>query len=150
MPVFLADPARSSVNLPASVKRVWITGGTAVVSQGVENSLKSRLGNASVKRLAGGDRFATAAAVARFGVGRGMQWDGVGITTGMNFPDALAAGPVLGSRNAVMLLTDANRVPAPTASALSANKAKISKVTFFGGDAAVPPGVRTTVNNLIK
>ena len=150
MPVFLADPARPSVNLPASVKRVWITGGTAVVSTGVENSLKSKLGTASVKRLAGGDRFATAAAVARFGVGRGMTWDGVGITTGMNFPDALAAGPVLGSRDAVMLLTDSNSVPGYTRSELTANKSKISKVTFFGGDAAVPPGVRATVNSLIE
>ncbi len=151
MPVFLADPARSSVNLPASVKRVWITGGNAVVSAQVEASLKRSLGNASVNRLAGGNRFETAAAVAKFGAGsKGMTWNGVGITTGMNFPDALAAGPVLGSRNSVMLLTDTNSVPAPTRSALATNKSKISKVTFFGGDAAVPPGVRTTVNNLIK
>ena len=145
MPVFLADPARSTVSLPGSVKRVWITGGTAVVSQGVENSLKSKLGTASVKRLAGGDRFATAAAVARFGVSRGMQWDGVGITTGMNFPDALAAGPVLGSKNTVMLLTDSNSVPAPTRSALSANRAKIKTVHFFGGTAVVPLSVRAEV-----
>ena len=66
------------------------------------------------------------------------------------FYDALAAGPVLGSREAVMLLTDANSVPGYTRSALTANKSKISKVTFFGGDAAVPPGVRATVNSLIK
>ena len=116
-----------------------------MVSPQVEASLKSKLGNASVKRLAGNDRFATAVAVAKFGVGRGMTWNGVGITTGANFPDALAAGPVLGSRDAVMLLTDANSVPASTRNALTANRSKISRVTFFGGDAAVPPGVRRSV-----
>ena len=146
MPVFLADPARTSIPLPSSVKRVWITGGTAVVSPRVQASLGGRFAG----RLAGGDRFATAAAVARFGVGRGMVWNQVGITTGMDFPDALAAGPVLGSRDAVMLLTDATVVPRPTRNALDANKALIDKVTFFGGDAAVPPGVRATVNSLIK
>ncbi len=150
MPVFLADPTRSTVPLPASVKRVWITGGTAAVSAPTETSLKRSLGTANVKRLAGGNRFDTAARVAAFGVGRGMSWEGVGITTGMNFPDALAAGPALGSRGAVMLLTDTNAVPQHTSTALSANKTKISRVTFFGGDAAVPPGVRTTVNNLTR
>ncbi len=150
MPVFLADPARSTVNLPASVERVWITGGTAVVSTGVENSLKSTLGTASVKRFAGRDRFDTAARVAAFGVSRGMTWNGAGIITGMNFPDALAAGPVLGSRDSVMLLTDTDSVPGYTRNALVANRAKIDAVTFFGGDAVVPPSVRMTVNNLIK
>ncbi len=150
MPVFLADPARPSVNLPASVKRVWITGGTAVVSTGVENSLKSKLSTASVKRLAGGDRFATAAAVAKFGVARGMHWDGVGITTGMNFPDALAAGPVLGSKNTVMLLTDSSSVPAPTRSALSANGGEIKTVHFFGGTNAVSQSVRDAVMQVVQ
>ena len=150
IPVLLADPARTSVSLPQSVERVWITGGTAVVSAQVETGLETSLGPANVDRLAGTDRFATAAAVAQFGVSRGMVWDGVGITTGMNFPDALAAGPVLGSRGAVMLLTDRNSVPTPTSDTLTANKAAIAKVTFFGGDAAVPPDVRATVNGLIE
>ena len=150
MPVFLADPARDAVTLPASVKRVWITGGTAVVSAKAEASLKTSLGAGNVKRLAGANRFETAARVAAFGVSRGMQWEGVGITTGMDFPDALAAGPALGSRGAVMLLTDTNAVPHHTRNALITNKAQITRVTFFGGDAAVPPAVRTAVNGHIK
>ena len=150
MPVILADPASASVTLPASVKRVWITGGTSAVPARVESSLLSRLGPGNVKRLAGDDRFDTAAKVATYGISRGMSWSGVGITTGMDFPDALAAGPVLGSRSYVMLLTDSNSVPAPTVNTLSANKTKIDAVHFFGGDAAVPPSVRTTVTNLVK
>ena len=79
-----------------------------------------------------------------------MHWDGVGITTGMNFPDALAAGPVLGSKNTVMLLTDSSSVPAPTRSALSANGGEIKTVHFFGGTNAVSQSVRDAVMQVVQ
>jgi len=92
----------------------------------------------------------TAAKVAAYGAGIGMSWDGVGITTGTNFPDALAAGPVLGSIDAVMLLTEGANVPSPTRNALSAHKAAIDTVHFFGGTAVVHTSVRTEVLRLVQ
>jgi putative cell wall-binding protein len=150
MPIYLANPASSSVSLPSQVERVWISGGEAAVPIAIEASLKTKLGFGNVTRLAGSNRFHTAAMLASFGETRGMSWNGVGIATGRNFPDALAAGPVLGARNTVLLLTDSTSVPSQTQSALSAKKDEIFAVHFFGGSAAVPPAVRTTVLNLVN
>jgi putative cell wall-binding protein len=149
MPVILAHPARTSVTLPPQVTRVVIAGGTGAVPAPIETSLKSALGQTNATRLAGLDRYDTAARVAAYGARIGMTFDGVGIATGTNFPDALAAGPVLGTKGALMLLTGAT-VPAPTSKALSDNKAAISTVHFFGGTGAVPLSVRQTVLNLVN
>jgi len=149
MPVILANPQRSSVTLPPQVTRVVIAGGIGAVPAPIETSLRSTLDTANVTRLSGLDRYDTAAKVAAYGASIGMTFNGVGIATGANFPDALAAGPVLGTKGALMLLTGAT-LPAPTGKALSDNKAAISTVHFFGGTGAVPQSVRQTVLNLLN
>jgi hypothetical protein len=77
-------------------------------------------------------------------------WNLVGMTTGDNFPDALAGGVLQGKMNSVMLLTRSDVLSTPTSAALVAHKSSISTVTFFGGVGAVSPAVRTAVGNVLK
>ena len=156
-PLYLVDPARgiSADTLSAmnGVKEVTIMGGKAVVSPGVEAELKERYGDTGVRRLSGVDRYATAAEAAHYSVSSadlGLSWNGVGVTTGNNFPDALAGGVVQGKRGTVMLLTPSKTLAAPAADKLSANKLKIDFVVYYGGPTAVTDGVRKAVSTLVK
>lgn len=87
----------------------------------------------------GQDRYGTAAAVA----GRFFPSSStVGLATGLVFPDALTAGPLLGAEKAPMILVSPN-VPLPSAvqTYLGNHAASVTKVEVFGGDLAVSPSV---------
>jgi len=145
MPLVLVDPA-GNFTLPAGVAHVKIVGGTSAVPASVE----AKLGGANAApRIAGASRYATAAAVAEYGVSLGMKWDGVAVATGESFPDALAAGPAVGAKNAVMLLTTWGSLSEPTAAKLGANKAAITKCTFVGGTGAVSLKTRNQVKTVL-
>jgi hypothetical protein len=132
------------------VKRVLILGEADVVSAEIEEALKVSLGESNVTRLGGATRYDTAAMIAGAGVEGGLSWNGVGITTGENFPDALAGGVLQGKRGSVMLLTRTGTLSPATAAALSANKEAIRSVTFYGSTVAVGPEVRTAVAQLLE
>ena len=68
-------------------KRIVVLGGTGVVSAAVEKALRAHT-SGEVSRLAGADRYSTAAAVsaAHFGPGAPVAF----VATGLDFPDALA------------------------------------------------------------
>jgi len=95
---------------------VVIAGGTGVVSQAIEDSLKAQ--GYKVVRLSGSDRTLTAAQVAEWAttgvvaatgfahVSLGFDSTTAYITTGNNFADALAAGPVAGSNDFVIMPTN--------------------------------------------
>jgi putative cell wall-binding protein len=149
-PLFLADPVTGlSANTKAAmagVGEVLILGGTGVVSEATEAGLTATYGSGAVERLAGDDRYATAATVAAYGVDTvGLAWDGVAIATGANFPDALAGGVLQGSSGSVMLLTESHTLSAPTRDALADNTAVIDEVRIFGGTSAVSDAVRAAV-----
>jgi putative cell wall-binding protein len=85
------------------------------------------------ERLAGANRFATAAAVAKAGFPTGSAT--VVVASGRSFPDALA-GAALGLP---VLLTERDSLPAPTATAIDDLKA--TKAIILGGTAAVSDDV---------
>jgi len=104
---------------------VVIAGGVNVVSQAIQDSLVAQ--GYTVLRLAGADRTQTAAAVATWateGAGatpgtpaitaaQGFLSNTTYISTGANFADALAAGPVAGHNNHMIVLSgDANTLGA--------------------------------------
>ena len=72
---------------------------------------------ATTSRLAGSDRYDTAAAVSRatFSPGVPMAY----VVTGRNFPDALAAGAAAAAKKGPVLLVDAGRIPAPVSTELT-------------------------------
>ena len=93
-------------------KRGWLVGGTTVLTQGLEDSLKASY---AVTRFSGEDRYATAAAVATAGE---FEPERLFVTSGTSLADAVLVGPVSWARNYPILLTEAGRVPAPTKAAL--------------------------------
>jgi putative cell wall-binding protein len=98
---------------------------------------------ANTERLQGATRYATAVAIASYGVtDAGHTWDRVGIATGEDYPDALAGGVLQGKVASVMLLTTPTSLRSETAAALSTNADTIDTVTFFGGTGAVSTSVR--------
>jgi subtilisin family serine protease/putative cell wall-binding protein len=145
MPILLANPATGAVYVPAVVDDVAILGGVSAVSSAVEGYLKTKLGSANVDRFGGSNRFHTAAIVAEYGVGRGLRWDGVGIATGENFPDALSAGAMLGVYDSVMLLTPSTLLDPYAKSALTTNRNSIDTVHIVGGTSAISDAVAAAV-----
>jgi serine protease len=100
-------------------------------------SLEAGPFNVDIVRLAGDTRYATAArtALRSFPIGVGTVY----VATGRNFPDALAAGPVAGTQNAPILLTDTDTLPVETHRAL--RMLRPTSVLVLGGPLAVSDAV---------
>lgn len=88
-------------------------------------------------RIAGPDRYATAAAVSRthFSPGAPVAY----IATGLNFPDALAGGPAAGIQGGPMLLTEPGTLPQTTRDELVRLLPK--RIVVLGGTGAVSAAV---------
>ena len=91
----------------------------------------------TVCRVAGSDRFSTAAAVslAEFPAGANTVF----IATGADFPDALAGAAVAAELGAPLLLVGATGIPGPTATEL--DRLNPNDIVILGGEAAVSPQV---------
>ena len=91
----------------------------------------------SVTRLAGADRYATAAAVSRSSqpVGVPVAY----IATGAGFPDALGAGPAAARQGGPLLLTASGSLPKATTDEL--RRLKPGRIVVVGGTAVVAPAV---------
>jgi putative cell wall-binding protein len=137
VPILLANVRTGTVSLPLKVTDAVVLGSEAAVPKSVYDYLVARLTAAGVTRRGGANRYATAALVAEWGVGRSMQWNGVGLATGENFPDALAAGPMLATNESVLLLTRPTALPGETSAKLLANRASIASMFIFGDTNAV-------------
>ena len=73
--------------------------------------------------------------VARWAAAHGSTLATVGVATGQNFPDALAASALLGSKDGVMLLVDA--ADGPAARLLSESRGQVTALYVLGGTSAV-------------
>ena len=113
-----------------------VVGGPAAVSEAVEQSLRE-LAARRLTRIAGGDRYATAAAVSRSRFAQPVER--VLVVTGRDFPDALAAAPAAAGLGAGLLLVTPTGVPAATATELE--RLDPQTITIVGGAGAVAPAV---------
>lgn len=155
-PIFLVDPragadaALVSAMQNAGVKQAIVLGGTGAVSDSVETDVGSKV-RCCTDRWAGADRYSTAAVIADRSVRAGLAYDGgLGIATGEDFPDALAAGPLLARSGSVLLLTRSASLPEPTRAALVTHKLEIPVVRFFGGPGAISQAARDAVLQALK
>ena len=89
-----------------------------------------------VKRISGVDRYLTATSIAKTGWEKS---DVVVLATGIDFPDALAGGPLAYMHNAPILLTQPTKLNADTKSEIIRLKAK--KVIILGSTGAVSAGI---------
>jgi len=117
------------------IKKAVILGGTAAVSDAVKTQLDSLTGNPS-DRLAGTNRNGTAAAVGDYEITTLLFGASSAVlATGLNFPDALAAGPLGGQNRAPIVLTAS--LPAESQAWLDKNSKTISKLYVSGGTSAI-------------
>lgn len=107
-------------------------------------TLESRV--ISTERLAGSDRYATAAAISERYAIDGAARDIV-IVNGLNFPDALSAGPFATSEGAVVLMVTASSIPAPTRAEL--NRLSPQSITIIGGTSVVSSNVARQLGDYI-
>ncbi|SCL40689.1 WD40-like Beta Propeller Repeat [Micromonospora pallida] len=122
-PLLMTPPTSLEASTKAEIQRVLAPGGTVyllgspgALSTGVEDAVRA-LGYNPV-RLAGSDRFSTSVAIAN---AIDPSPDLVLMATGMNYPDALAAGAAAGSYShptsnwsAVVILTNDAKLPVST------------------------------------
>lgn len=96
--------------------------------------------------LAGADRYATAVLVTQHFFPASMA---VGLATGLNYPDALTAGPRLARPGMPLLLTDPNSLPAPVSAYLTSVKSTLKGIEVYGGTAAVGQAVQVVALSAI-
>lgn len=114
--------------LPAG-RTVYVIGSTGAVSASTATTLQSN--GYTVTRYAGADRYATAAQVARLGLG---SPETVLFASGLNFPDALVAGSAATSLDAAILLTAGDNPAAATNAYL--DELEAPRGAAIGGPAA--------------
>jgi putative cell wall-binding protein len=109
-------------------------GGTATVATATP---PTTLPTADVERLAGSDRYGTAAAISRASYDPGVPV--AYVAAGSNFPDALAAGAAAVRRGGPVLLVAGTSVPAATATELA--RLDPAEIVVVGGTSMVSQGV---------
>lgn len=154
-PAGTLDRAVSTYLDRSDVEHVVIFGGTAAVSSAAESAVKAK--GITTSRLAGDDRYETAAVVARRLLGSARPdrcFDGsvIGLAVGERAPDAVSSGPLLGERCAPLLLTRSRAVPTEldevlTGGDLLGGPASRLEVVVFGGAAAVAESTVWAVRN---
>lgn len=115
----------------------------AVVSVGVAAILLAAPAGAttgvSTGRLAGSDRYATAAAIATAAFPKGVANTTAILVSGLNYPDALSAAYLAGRLDAPVLLTDPAALSTTTAAELAS--LDVNTVDIVGGSDAVSNAV---------
>ena len=121
--------------------QIVILGGEAVVTAAVASQLE---GYGSVIRLAGSNRYGTAAAISQFGFPNGTET--VLIATGANFADALAGGPAAAYLEGVVLLTLPGSLPTETSDEVA--RLEPDNIIVIGGTTVISAQVEEALNAL--
>ncbi|EGW39246.1 cell wall-binding repeat-containing protein [Desulfosporosinus sp. OT] len=104
------------------VKKVFIIGGYAVISKGVEAELSAL--NITSVRIAGQDCYETALLVAKqVGLSKGVF-----VTTGLDFPDALSIAPIAATNEMPIILVPPNDLTSTQKAFLSKSKIPTSYI----------------------
>ncbi len=105
-------------------------------------SLRFTVAAASAERHAGPDRYASAAALSAASFSPGVPV--VYVSTGVGFPDALAAGPAAAKLGGPVLLVERTRIPAVTAAEL--RRLRPGRIIVAGGSSVVASTVVSGLN----
>jgi len=146
-PILLATtnqlPSVVSVELQRlSPSVIYLLGGFAAISSTVEAQVAAAT-TATIERVAGSDRYATAAAVTELAF---PSADVVYVAAGGGFADALSAGAPGGILRRPVLLTGANSVPAPSREQIA--RLANPDIIVLGGTAAVSNTVVSQLDSL--
>lgn len=125
---------------PASIV---VLGGTAAIATSVEQELAGYT-SGSVTRVAGSNRYATAAALSARTYSPGVP--AAFIVTGESFPDGLTAGPAAAAVGGPVLLVHPGWIPAETLAELQ--RLAPQKIYVIGGSVAVSDSVASNLAGL--
>lgn len=143
MPILLVAPDSTpdviaNVAEDVGIVSTYVLGGEAAVGDEVAEDM----GADPDSRLGGANRYDTAAMIADFAYGTGLNdFRVVGVATGTGFADALAGGAAIGKQGGVLLFTDPNALSAATEEALAMHAYETERVDVFGGPNAVSDDV---------
>ena len=124
-------------------QRIVILGGTAAVSQSVAQQLAAYT-SGPVERLAGSDRYATAAAISQDTFPSGA--DRVLVASGRAFPDALSGVPAAASQHAPILLVEPDALPGATRQEIQ--RLAPNEIVILGGTSAVSDQVQSDLDGI--
>lgn len=149
VPVLLTRPGSLPSVTAAELERLMpqeivVLGGDKAVNPAVEAALAGYVpgGADSVSRLAGKDRYGTAAAVAQtFGTDVPVAY----VALGQNFPDAVTGAARAGLEDGPVLLARTDRLPTATAAALTGLNPE--RIVVLGGPGAVSEEVLTALED---
>jgi putative cell wall-binding protein len=121
---------------------IYLLGGTAAIASTVETQLAAST-TAEIERIAGADRFETAAAVAELAFATA---DVVYVAAGTEFADALSAGAPGGILGRPVLLTGSTLLPAASEDQIA--RLENPDIIVLGGTAVVSDAVVTELDSL--
>lgn len=132
IPVLLTEqnklsPSTSEYIQNSSTSKIYIIGGTGVVSSSVAAKLPK-----DTVRINGNDRFATNTAVINT-FKSDFDLGSLYLATGNNFPDALSGSALASLTCSPIVLTDTGLLP-DTKKLIDSNVDKLNQVFFLGGD----------------
>lgn len=114
-------------------EQIVLLGGESAISLSLGDQL-GRYASGGMSRLSGADRYQTAAAIAASAFLPNQSV--VYIASGLDFPDALAAGAAAGNQGGPVLLVDRDGIPAATANEL--RRLAPQRIVVVGGQAVIP------------
>ncbi len=153
-PLLLTMPESLPASTVAEIARlapseVVVLGGTEAVSELVASAIATAAGlpDTAVRRIAGADRYETAASIAReVGVPpTGTAAGTVTLVNGESLADALSIIPWAGRSGSPILLTESSRLPTAPAEFLAERADEVSATLVIGGPIAIEPSVITTM-----
>jgi putative cell wall-binding protein len=145
-PLLLTLPTSLPESVRAELVRlkpdeIVIVGGSSAVSAQVEAAIAKI---APVMRIAGNDRYDTSRKIAQFAFG-GSNPTVAYIASGLNFPDALAAGPAAGDAGGPVILVDGAQKSADSALKKLLGDLGVTVVKIAGGTSAVSSGIQSSL-----
>ncbi|MDI6901344.1 MAG: cell wall-binding repeat-containing protein [Anaerosomatales bacterium] len=153
-PILLVEPTALPSTVAAEIVRLkatrcFIVGGPAVVSDRVRSAIDALPGMTTPVRVAGSNRYATSAEVAkRVFTRQGVHFLGVGcLARGDEYADALALGPISWGAVLPVFLTEPGALPGQTEYAMTL--LPVDAVAIAGGAGAVSAGVESRVDTLL-
>jgi putative cell wall-binding protein len=148
-PVLLTQPTALPAETAAALRqlrpnRVIVVGSSSAVSETVVAAVRAT-GVATVTRLGGPDRYATAVEVSRDAFPGGAAT--VFVAAGVNFPDALAAAAAAAHRQGPILLSTPSSLPATVEAEL--RRLAPTRVVLAGGTAALSSAVESRIRQVL-
>ncbi len=118
-------------------QRIVVLGGTSVISEAVRTGLQAYASTGEAPRIAGADRYATAAAISATYYPSNVP--AAFVATGSGFADALAGAPAAALRDSPLLLVTRDGIPTATRNELT--RLHPQRIYVLGGGASISSAV---------